>query len=436
MTSSDAITSAHAATSAGATARAQAPTARRDFSLLWAGQSTSLLGDEVMLIALPLLAVTTLGVSAAEAALLPFALFGPFLIVGLPAGAIVDRLPRRATMMVSDGAQAVVFATIAVLALLDVLSWPLLLLLVGVAGCATVFFQVSVASYLPSLFARPSDLHRGNARLYLSESVARVVGPMLAGPLIALAGATAAIGANAGTFGASVLALLGIRHREGPPAPPPRTRGWLRRDIRDGLRFVVGHRLLEPVILCGAVYVLFLSMIEASLVLYCRDVLGLAVATIGLVVGSAAAGFPIGNLVSGRLIGVLGIPRTLVAAAFVSVAGILVMPVAGSAGSVAGLIAGSVLHSVGEGAFGPTALTLRQTATPSGLLARVNSVQRFLIWGMIPLGSLLAAAAIAGAGLSAALWIGAVGTALCLPILIRRGIRAGLRTVPSAGGRT
>src|SRR5262245_32436156 len=75
--------------------RTDAPTARRDFGLLWAGQSLSLVGDQCMRVALPLLAVSVLGASAAQAALLPFALFVPFLLFGLPAGAIVDRLRRR-----------------------------------------------------------------------------------------------------------------------------------------------------------------------------------------------------------------------------------------------------------------------------------------------------------------------------------------------------
>jgi hypothetical protein len=100
------------------------------------------------------------------------------------------------------------------------------------------------------------------------------------------------------------------------------------------------------------------------------------------------------------------------------------MPIMGHAGSVVGLVGGSVVHAFGEGVFGPTGLTLRQTVSPPDILARVNSVARFLIWGMMPLGSLLAALTIALNGLAAAMWIGALGTTLCLPVLLRRGIRA------------
>lgn len=410
--------------------RPTAITARRDFRLLWAGQSLNLLGDHFMVLALPLFAVTVIGASAAQAALLPFALFGPFLLFGLPAGAIVDRLPRRLTMILCDSAQAAIFALVAVLALLGVLSFPLLLLLIACAGSATVFFQVAYTSYLPELFSEARDLQRGNARLFFSESTARTLGPVLAGPVIALLGPIIAVAVNAGTFMMSVFSLTMIKHRA--PAQPvaARPRGWLYRDIREGLRFVFGHSELEPVLLCGAVYVLFLSMIEASLVLYCRDVLGVGAVGIGFIVGAAALGFPLGNLLSLRLVNGLGVASSLVVSASVSVMGLVLMPVAGSAGSVIGLVAASVLHGVGEGAFGPTSLTLRQTASPAQLLGRINSVQRFLLWGMVPIGSLAAALAIKLVGLGGAMWVGGVGTLLCLPLLFRKGIRADLlRTV-------
>ncbi|HVK67346.1 MAG TPA: MFS transporter [Polyangium sp.] len=405
---------------------AAAASARRDFRVLWAGQSLNLLGDHFMVLTLPLLAVTVIGASASQAALLPFALFVPFLLFGLPAGAIVDRLPRRLTMILCDALQAAIFLTIAALAAASVLSLPWLLVLVALAGTATLFFQVAYTSYLPELFPDGRDLQRGNARLFFSESVSRTLGPVLAGPVIAILGPVVAVAANAGSFVLSVLSIAAIRHREPARAPRARKPGWMLDDIREGLRFVFGHSELEPVILCGAVYVLFLSMIEASLVLYCRHVLGLGPTGCGVVVGAAALGFPIGNVLSSRLVDRLGVASTLVASACVSVTGLVLIPVAGSTGSAVALVAASVLHGAGEGAFGPTSLTLRQTVTPPHLLGRINAVQRFLLWGTIPLGSLIASLTIELIGLRGAVWIGGLGTCLCLPVLLRRGIRDGL----------
>jgi MFS family permease len=407
----------------------QAPIARaqRDFRVLWAGQSLNLLGDQLMVLALPLLAVTAIGASASQAALIPFALFVPFLLFGLPAGAVVDRLPRRLTMLVCDSAQTVIFVVVAAAAWIGILSFPLLLVLVALAGLATVFFQVAYTSYLPELFPDGRDLQRGNSRLFFSESVSRTLGPMLAGPVIALVGPVLAVAVNACTFVLSVTSLAAIRHRE--PARPATTRGgaWVYHDIREGLRFVFGHPQIEPVLSCGTVYVLFLSMIEASLVLYCRDVLGLSTIGIGGVVGAVALGFPIGNLLSTRLVRRFGIASSLVVSAAVSVLGLVLMPVAGSVGSVVGLVAASVLHGVGEGVFGPTSLTLRQTASPAHLIGRINSVQRFLVWGTIPIGSLFAAFTIKMLGLGGVMWVGGLGTVLCLPLLLRRGILHELR---------
>ncbi|MEV6151479.1 MFS transporter [Nonomuraea sp. NPDC052129] len=413
-------------------------TADRDFGLLWAGQSLSLFGDQFMTLTLPLLAVTILGASPAQAALLPFALFVPFLPLGLPAGAIVDRLPRRTVMLVCDGVQVLAFGAIWVLAALGGLTFPLLFALILVSGCAVVFFQVAYTSYLPSLYDEADALHRGNTRLALSESAAKALGPMAAGPVIAVLGLVGAIAANMVSFAASLTSLALIRHREKGTAElgSGREPGWMRRDIAEGLRFALRHPVLRPVLACGTVYVLALSMVETSLVLYCRNVLGLSPGWIGVVIGAAAAGYPIGNLLSTRLIRRLGSPRTLVLAASVSVLGIVAMPALGSLGGTPGaigLVAGSIVHCVGEGAFSPTSITMRQVLTPAALLGRVGSVQRFLLWGAIALGSLLAAAATALGGLAAAVWIGALGTVLCLPALLQRGIRAAMTSTPVSG---
>jgi MFS family permease len=408
------------------------PTADRDFGKLWAGQSISLVGDQFMVLTLPLLAVGVLHASASQAALLSMAMFLPFLLFGLPAGAVIERLRRRTVLMLCDLVQFAAFGMIAVLAPSGVFQLWMLLALVFVAGTATVFFQVAYTSYLPALFVNDRKLHRANSRLFLSESLSHTIGPVVAGPTVVFLGAVWAVGLNSLTFLISIVAVVLIRTREPvPELAGQRERGWIVRDVKAGLKFVFQHKQLEPVILCGTVYVLFLTVVESSLVLYCGQVLGLGPVGIGLVIGAAATGFPIGNLFSGKVIDRFGVPRTLVLGACVSVTGLIIMPIAGSFGSIAGLIAGSIVHGIGEGTFGPTSLTLRQTASPAHLLGRVQSIQRFLIWGITPVGSLIASVVIAGSGLSAAVWVGGVGTVLCIPILLRRGIRSAFAAPPN-----
>ncbi|MEB0154793.1 MFS transporter, partial [Pseudomonas sp. CCC4.3] len=396
---------------------------------LWSGQSLSLFGNQFLVIGLPLLAVQTVGASAAQAVLLPFVMFIPFLLFGLPVGALVDRLPKRKTMVLADLIQMVVYSGIALLSIKGLMTFPALMALVFVAGTATVFFQVAYNSFLPQIYSGASELQKGNAKLFFSESVARTLGPVAAGPLIAVFAPPIAILLNGGSFLVSALTLGAIRNVDAAldlTKPLPLSTSIVA-DIKAGLKFVFSHPKLEPVFLCGAVYVLFLTFIETSLVLYCKDVLLLSPSAIGLVIGAAAAGFPVANLISSRLMNHFGISRTLVIAAATSVSGLFLIAVFGASGSIAGLIAASVLHGLGEGVFGPTSLTLRQTATPLALLGRVNSVQRFMIWGAIPLGSVLTSLVIKYIGLEWTLWFGGIGTVLCLLPLIRRGILADMR---------
>jgi len=399
----------------------------KDFSMLWAGQSLSMFGDQFLLLALPLLAVEVIGVSVSEATLLPFAMYAPFLVIGLQVGALMDRMPRKITMIACDITQLFVFVSIATTAYLGILSFWTLMSLVAIGGIAVVFFQIAYTSYVPDLLTSEIDIQRGNTRLFFSESMSRTLGPMLGGPVIAFFGLISTILINATTFLLSFFFLLGIKYQSKKLKVRPRDKGWMIKDIKEGLKYVFSNNKLEPMIMCSLVYVFFLSMIEFSLVLYCRKILELDVATIGLVVGASAAGLPIGNLICTKLTEIYGTSVVLVFGATVSVSGLMFIPIMGHMSSIAGLITASILHGIGEGTFSPTAMTLRQTATPTELLGRVNSVQRFLIWGAIPVSSLFTSLCIKLLGLNTALWIGGFGSVLCLIPLLRRDILKDLK---------
>lgn len=400
--------------------------ARANFRLLWAGQTVSVVGDQMMTLTLPLLAVTVLGVTPAAAILLSTALFVPFLFLGLPAGAIVERLPRRKVMLLCNLTQLALAGTIWLLAEMSWLVFPVLLVLVLLMGCAVVFFQVAYTAYVPSMFDDPRDLHQANARLALSESGSLSVGPLIAGLLIRLIGLVNVVGLNALSFAVSVATLGAIRHHESTEPPPLRRRGWLVRDIREGLAFVARHPAIQPIFACSTVYSMMLAMVEATLVLYCLKVLGLSPELIGVVVGVAAAGYPLGNLATTRLRRRVGPYRALALSAAVSVVGILMMPTFGSIGGavgICGLIAGSIVHCIGEGSYNPMSLTIRQLESPREMLTRIGSVQRFFVWGGVSLGTALAAGSTATFGLQATMWAGAFGTVLCLPALLRKQVR-------------
>lgn len=161
-----------------------------DFRKLWLGQSVSLLGDQLTLLAVPVLAALTLHASVAEIAAIPAAARLPILLIGLPVGAWVDRWDKRSVLIAADAARFGVASAIPVAAATHVLTAPALLVAVLAAGIATVFFQVAYISYLPSLVDDEHRLSTGNMLLVLSESMSLALGPGLAGILITHFGVT------------------------------------------------------------------------------------------------------------------------------------------------------------------------------------------------------------------------------------------------------
>ncbi|ATA21712.1 putative MFS family arabinose efflux permease [Gibbsiella quercinecans] len=403
-----------------------------NFNLLWAGQTLSLLGSQFVVVGMPLLALQFAEASPSQAVLLPFMMYLPFLIIGLPVGAIVDRINIRRIMMFCDGVQTIIYLTIFFLSIFFKIKIYMLMGLVFLSGCANVFFQISYTSVLPIIFKDKAPLQKGNAKLCFSESMVNIVGPFLAGPLISLFGVTVAVAANSLSFLISLMTLgliKAIDYKEDKSTFRHTSVSVFRAvldDIIVGIRFVFGHEYLEPIFLCGAMYVLFLTTIDTSLVLYCKSVLGLSSYQIGLVVGAAAAGFPLGNILSSPIVNKLSFARTLVLGATISVCGLVFIPISGMYNSVIGIIIACVIHGFGEGVFNPVALTFRQKESPAKMLGRVNSVHRFLIWGAISVGSLINSIVIHFGGLKAALWIGGCGTLLCLIPLVRKGIKKDL----------
>ncbi|MGH1550224.1 MFS transporter [Leifsonia poae] len=192
--------------------------ASRDFRLLLAGQTTSQLGAQIAGVALPLLAVVTLHATPFEVGMLGAASTIAFAVLGLPAGAWIDRVRRRPVLIASDVVRALLLATIPLAALLGMLSMWQLLLVSLLTGVARVFFDVGYRSYLPAVIGREKVL-AGNSSLEFVRASGQVAGPALGGVLVSLIGAASVLLVQAGTFAVSALCLVGIRAREEAPAP-------------------------------------------------------------------------------------------------------------------------------------------------------------------------------------------------------------------------
>ncbi|HEY7036505.1 MAG TPA: MFS transporter [Thermomicrobiales bacterium] len=167
-----------------------------DFRRLWMAQTISQLGSQVSFLAIPLTAAVMLGATPTEMGVLSAMGSVPSLLVGLLAGAIVDRRPRRPVLVSSDLVRAVLLGAIPLAWLVGALNMPLLYLVAFLSGACALFFDVAYQSFLPSLIER-DRLVEGNSDLELSRSAAQVAGPTLAGGLIQLLKAPLAIAVDA-----------------------------------------------------------------------------------------------------------------------------------------------------------------------------------------------------------------------------------------------
>ena len=209
----------------------------RDFVHLWTAETISQLGSQVSLLALPFVAITLLHATTFEVGALTAVEFAPFLLFGLPAGAIVDRLRRRPVLVFCDLGRAVALATVPIAYAFDVLSYPQLLAVVFTTGSLTVFFDVAYQSILPALVER-DQLADGNAKLEISRSAAQLAGPGVGGVLVQWIGAATAVVADAVSFVLSAVFIFGIRAPEPPIERPKKRSGRLRdlgREIKEGL---------------------------------------------------------------------------------------------------------------------------------------------------------------------------------------------------------
>ncbi|MEO3867485.1 MFS transporter [Nonomuraea sp. B12E4] len=393
----------------------------RDFRLLWGGQSVSLLGDQVFLLALPLVAVEALHASTMQVAVLSAVSKAPFLLIGLPAGVWVARLGLRRSMIGADVTRGLAVLSLPLAAWAGALGFPHLLLAASVTGAAMVFFQVAYQSYPPVLISDDRRLHAANTRLSFSESTALLIGPGLAGLVISVVGAARALLVDATSYLASVLTILAIRHGEESLTTPTRHPLW--KEVGTGLRYVAVHPLLRPIMVCGAVYNLGVAMYDSLLVVFAVRQLHLSPSVLGLSIAIGGAGFPLGSLLARRLADRVGIGPSLTLAGIPSVLGLAIAAGADGHLSVLLLATGTFVNGVGQGVFAVNALTIRHLATPPEMTTLATAVHRTVTWGMLPIGSTIAGVVGTVFDLRAAMLTAAGTATLCMIPLLARSMR-------------
>ena len=384
---------------------------QREFLKLWAGQTISVFGDAVTILALPLVAVLTLDASAAQMGLLTAAGLAPHLLLSLFAGAWIDRRARRRRILVAtDLGRAVLLAWIPLAWALGVLTLWQLFAVAFLVGCLTVFFDLAYSSLFVLVVPR-ADVVDANGKLSLSRSAAWMGGPPLAGGLVQALSAPVAVGVDAVSFLASAFFVGRIRVEERPlevQAEP------LRRRLADGFRFVFGHPILRSALLCAATVNLFNFAFHAIFVLYATEELDLAPGLLGAILGAGAVGAGLGALVAPRVSERIGLGPTYVAGAVLFPAPLLLVPLADGplALIAAALFVAEFVSGVGVMLFDVPGNAVSTLLTPQRIRARAGGTHRFVNYGIRPVGALLGGTLGSLIGLRPTLWIATAGAVL------------------------
>lgn len=402
---------------------------QRDFLNVWTAETISVFGSQFYLMAMPLAAVIVLDATAPEMGLLFAVEMLPFLLFGLFAGVLADRMRRRSIMIVCDFGRAIALAAIPVTWYFDLLSWPVMFGVAFSAGAFTAFFDIAYQAYLPVLVRR-SQLLDANSKLETSRASSQVAGPSIAGLVVDALGAPLAMVADSISFVGSAIFLLRVKKKE----VVEKISGHkpIISEIREGLSIVFSNRTLRGIAGCTATGNLFGSMAGAIMILFMEDTLSLSPSWIGLVFAVGAVGGVVGALTSSRVVASLGLGRAIVVSAALSGIPVILMILAYPENAIFVLMplqfAGGylmVLYNVNQ-------VSLRQSITPDELQGKMNATMRFLVWGVFPAGGLIGGILGEVLGLRTTILISGVGVLFSVLWVFLSPVMT-IRNIPSGG---
>ncbi len=404
------------------------PTTRkpsRDFAKLWVGQSISMIGSQVTMLALPITAAVTLNASSLQMGILSAVGSIPSLLFGLFAGVWVDRTRRRPVLIGADLGRAIVLGLIPLSALLGMLKVELLYVVGFLAGTFGLIFNVAYRSYLPSLVGR-ERLVKANSQLELSGSIAEIAGPGAAGGLLQLVGAPFAIAVDAFSFLVSSISIAMIRTPE-PELSHAEEKIDLVREIKEGMELVFQGSKMRALAGCLASLSLFNAVFEAVQILFLTRQVGLTAGWLGIIFAAGSVGFVLGALLADRLTRRTGLGRSMLFAVVILGASDLLTPLIALLHQLWLIIA---LLILGQFAFGLSLtifrighVSLRQSLTPDQLQGRMNATLNMVTWGIVPLGGVLGGAMGQAFGLTATLALAAIGEILSIGWLFFSPVR-------------
>ena len=395
------------------------------FRRFWGGQSVSLLGDQITIIALPLAAVLALDATPAQMGYLVAAELAPNLLFSLHAGAWADRHPwKRRTMMATDIARAALLASVPAAYAFDALTFPHLVVVAFLIGTMAVLFQVSYSSLFVLLIPRERYVEASSI-MNGSRALSYVAGPSIGGLLVQVLSAPAALVADACSYVVSALFLRGV------DATEPEVEEADRGHVVAGVRFVAAHPIVRAALGATATINFFNFVFFALFVLYATRELDVEPGVLGLVLGVGAAGSVIGAVVTARVARRIGIGRTFALGCVLFPAPLLLVPAAGGDEwmILACLFAAEFGAGLGVMMLDISASTIFAAVIPDRLRSRVAGAYMVVNYGVRPLGALAGGALGSWIGLRETLWFATAGALLGVLWLLPSPI-LGLRDLP------
>jgi MFS family permease len=354
----------------------------------------------------------------------------PHLVLGLPAGVWVDRMPYRRVLILADLAQTPLLGSVPVLAMLGVLrTWQLYVVAV-LAGTGNLFETVTAQSFTPRLVPR-QQLLSANSTLMISRATVGTAGVALGGILVSLITAPVAIVVDASSFLLAGLCKARIR-TPGLAVVEDKPRGNLRAGILEGFRVVFGHGVIRSVTLAATIGALAGQMQSVILVLYLVRGLGLSGALVGVIIAAGGAAGILGALQAVRITERTGSGPAFITGMLLASSGGLVLAAASRPLPLALviLVIAQVLRGAGPSLYGVNQQTFRQALIPPAALSRANATWRFLVYGMQPIGALLGGLTGSALNLRATLVISSAAMLLGTAIACASPLRT-LRELPS-----
>jgi MFS family permease len=377
----------------------------RDFRRFWLGETVSLIGDQITLIALPLVGVLALHANAAEMGYLGASALLPNLLFSLHAGAWLDRRGRRRQAMIATAlARAVLLATIPIAYVLGMLTMAQLYVVSFLIGTLSVLFFVAYSTLFVSLVPRDRYLE-ANSLLNGSRAFSFVAGPSIGGLLVQVFSAPGALIADALSFLVSAFSLGSIH-----PTEPP-TEEARRGHVKAGMAYIRRSPIIRASLLATATINFFNFVFWALFFLYATKTLDVRPGLLGLVLGAASVGGVLGSILTGRISRRIGVGPAFVVGSVLFPAPLVLVPLAGGADweIVAFLFAAEFLSGFGVMILDITAGSIKAALVPDRLRARVAGAYMVVNYGVRPIGALVGGALGTWIGLRPTLWIASVG---------------------------